>query len=739
MAIEEMNVENFGYMINNIIAGICFFEYEDNEFTPIFVNDGFFRMLGYSRAAGMGYLKNVRMSIIPEDLPIFEQAIDDVLKDDGSVDVEFRTVTASGGLRWLQVRGNLYARQGKRYTIVSIIQDITEKKNIEEELRQQAERLHILSEAEGEKILDYNAKTDVLVVRTSGDYASTGEVIINRYMQRSEDITVHADDSKNFKAVLQGLLRTPGHETVEVRTKKFDDDYTWYQMNLTSLLGAEGYVTRIVGRLINIHEKKLQEINLQLRARRDILTKLHERDAAIQLIQNLILEEKNPDTLNALMIIDLDNFKKVNDLLGEAQCNSILVETGIFLSEIVKGIDVVGRIDVDQFIVYIRNLNNFSDVDKLAGEIIEKVNYLIPYGKEGIRVTCSVGIAIFPYHGVNFKELYEKAMRANARVKAGGKYGYRIYDAAVTMAYHAIRKHNNVAYDPEKGMELDWDTEDMVMRILFEDKVLEAALQSAIELITVHYKFHRGFICGNEKGSLPLSNQVQFAVHGYETGAESKEHYELRRVVYEVLYDSFKNCSIIHEYDIVVDELRYYFQSEGIKSMLYYPITSKGEFKGAIIFENHEDVQLELENNVMEELRSLFRILEAHVLQIGLMDRLQDFATQIEMLDNLDSYVYIVNADTYELSFVNKKVLMQAPDVKIGDICYKAIQHKDSPCEDCIFSRMNRHDVHERRTEEMFNYSLRCWCRCSASWLESRDENALGLLNCIDISEYFIG
>ncbi|MCM1040491.1 MAG: diguanylate cyclase [Roseburia sp.] len=738
MAIEEMNVENFGSMINNIIAGICFFEYENDEITPIFVNDGFFRMLGYSRPNGMQYLKNVRMSIIPDDIPIFEQAIKDVLKDDGSVEVEFRTVTASGGLRWLQVRGNLYAREGSRYIIVCIIQDITEKKNVEEELHQQAERLHILMEVEGEKIIDYNAKTDVLVIRTSGDYASTGEVIINRYMQQYENDTIYGEDKESYQKIWNALLKSPGHETIEVRTKKFDNDYTWYQMNLTSLLGAEGYVTRVVGRLINIHEKKLEEINVQLRSKRDALTRLHEKDAAMQLIQNMLAEDSNSDILSALFIIDMDNFKKVNDLLGQAQCDNILVETGIYLSKIIKGIDVVGRIDVDRFAVYVRNIPTFSDADRLAASIVDKINYKLPYGNENILVTCSIGIAIVPYHGITWDELYEKANRALTRVKARGKYGYRIYDAAVTLAYHSLRRHNNIAYDAEKGMELDWNIEDMVMQVLYEDKVLETALQSAIELITVHYKFHRGFICGSERGTLPLSKQVQFSVHGYEMGQESKEHYDFRSVVYEVLYDSFKNCSIIHEYDITVEELRYYFQSEGIKSMLYYPITSKGEFQGAIIFENHEDVQLEFENNIMEELRSLFRVLEAHVLQIGLMDRLQDFATQISMMDNMDSYVYIINADTYELSFVNKKVLMQAPDVKIGDTCYKAIQHRDTPCENCIFSQMKR-EPHERHTEEMFNYSLRCWCRNSISWLECKEGNALGLLNCIDISEYFIG
>lgn len=732
--VMDLNMESFGSMIDNIIAGICFFEYENGQLTPIFINEGLFRMLGYSRTKGMKFLEKIEMSIIPEDLPGFRQAISDVLKDDGAVDVEFRTVTGNGSLRWLHVRGNLYAREGNKYVIVTVIQDISERKSVEEELKLQAERLHILSEAEGERIIDYNAKTDVMVIKSSGEYGMAGETIQNKYMEEFKVPSIYEEDVAYYRSVLEGLLKSPKHDTIEFRTKRFEDDYTWYQANLTSLLGAEGYVTRIVGRMININEKKLKELELLLKAERDGLTGLYNKSAAVQLIQNAI-NESGKGTLNALMIIDLDNFKEANDLMGHSQGDKLLAETAGILSDIFKGGDIVGRIGGDEFIVFMKNRSTIFEADSMASEIVKSVNYKLEHTEQPVHVTCSVGVAVSPYHGNNYEELFDKADKALYTAKANGKCGYRIYDAATTMVYHATRRSRE--YSPEKGIEMNREIEDFVMQILFEDKNMESALRSAIELMTAKYHFHRGYICGNE--GLPISRTVQFAAPGYEIGTKTKEHYELKRVVSEILYESFHKASVIHDYDLTAEEMHDYFRAEGIKSMLYYPITSKGKFQGAIVFENHEDVQLEFNENQMEELSSLFRILEAHILQIGLMDRLQDFVTQIAIFDNLDSFVYIINPDTYELSFINKKVLMKTPEVKIGDICYKAMQNRDTPCENCILKKLNKEDAHCRCTEELFNYSLRCWTRASASWLECKEQNGLALLNCIDISEYFIG
>lgn len=732
MAID-LSIENFGSMIDNIIAGICFFEYEDGEMKPIFVNEGFFRMLGYSRVEGMKYLERVELSIIPDDLPTYRQAIRDVLKDDGVVDTEFRTVTGSGNLRWLHVRGNLYAREGRKYTIVSVIEDITERKSVEEELQRQAERLHILSQAEGEKIIDYNAKTDVMTIRTNDEYGMAQDEIHSRYMQRFNAATIYKEDVAYYKAVLESLLKSPKHDTIEFRIKRFDEDYTWYQANLTSLLGAEGYVTRIVGRMINIDDRKKKEMELLLRAEKDALTGIYNQGATEQLIHNAI-EDGNENSLSAMMIIDLDNFKEANDLLGHANGDQLLEKTAGILKEMFKGGDVIGRIGGDEFLVYMRNLESISDADEMAGNIVKQVRYDLDFEGQPIHVTCSVGVAVYPYHGKNYEELFEKADRAVYTVKANGKDGYRVYHAASTTVYHANRK---VGYDMTKTIDYDRHIEDQVMQILFEDKVLESALRSSLELMTAKYQFHRGYICGNE--SLPISRTIQFTLKKYATGKEAEEHYELKRMVNEILYSFFPGVAMIHDYDLTAEEMREYFRAEGIKSMLYYPLTSQGEFQGAIVFENHEDVQMELSKSEMEEVRSLFRLMEAHILQIGLMDRLQNFVAQVAIFDNMDSFVYVVNPDNHEISFINKKVLVDSPDVKIGDICYKALQNRDTPCENCILRNLDKKDPHCRCTEELFNYSLRSWTRSSASWLECREENGLALINSFDISEYFMG
>ncbi len=354
----ELNFESVVSMIENMITGVGVFELHNGKITPVYLNEGLSRMLGYSMHETKKAFKNVRNSIIPDDLPVLDQAIIDVLKDDGAIDFELRTVTLTGGMRWLQIRANLYARKDDTYTIVAVLMDATERKNVEEELKQQAERLHIVAAAEGEMILDYNVKTDVLMIRDAADSLNRNEIILNNYFSKFDDTYMFDEDIPGFFDVFKTALKSPKHDSVEFRTKRYDSEYKWYQCSITSMAGVEGYITRVVGRLVNIDERKKKELELKVKAEKDALTGIFNKGATEQLIkQRLEIDSKDASKLHALMIVDLDNFKEVNDVLGHATGDHVLIEAAGKIAANFKGSDIVGRIGGDEFIVLMRDIN----------------------------------------------------------------------------------------------------------------------------------------------------------------------------------------------------------------------------------------------------------------------------------------------------------------------------------------------------------------------------------------------
>ncbi len=732
----ELNFESVVSMIENMITGIGVFELQNGKITPIYLNEGLSRMLGYTMQETKRAFKNVRNSIIPEDMPVLEQAIIDILRDDGAVDFELRTVTLSGGMRWLQVRANLYARHDDIYTIAAVLMDATERKNVEEELKMQAERLHIVAAAEGEMIFDYNAKTDVMMIRDAAETINRSEIIINDYFGKFDNTYFHEDDVSVFCEVFQGALKSPKHDSVELRSKRYEGVYKWYQCSITSMAGVEGYVTRIIGRIVNIDERKKKEMDLKIKAEKDALTGIYNKGATEQLIKQCLENDRNnQDKIHALMMIDLDNFKEVNDVLGHAMGDQVLMEAASKILTSFKGSDIVGRIGGDEFVVLMRDIGAVSNSDILAERLCSELKRSLPSSGGDIVVSSSIGISIFPYHGAEYSELFEKADKALYTAKANGKDGYRIYDAAATLAYHANRKNNYVA---EAGIVLNpmnQRLEEIVMQVLIENWGKCAALSSVLELITLHYDMQRAFVCSSylEKEN---DKELRFLAEGYEVGNETSDKKKRRLECCERLNKTYKSFCVIHQYDELDDETRGFLVEEGIRCLLYYPFYREGIFSGAIIFEEHTTDEISITEEQMDDLRCILRIINSCVLQEGFIGRVQNSVAQIQMMDNMDNYVYLVDADSYQINFVNRKVVLSTPEVHIGDYCYQVIGNRKTPCENCMMKNLDRENHYARTSEEHFNYSLRAWTKTSACWLECNENSATCMLNCMDISDY---
>lgn len=731
---KELDLQELFSMLENILTGIGVFELKGDDLNLLYMNEGGYRMLGYSPMEGARYVRSLYALILEEDRSTFRQGIVDVLKDDGAVEVEFRTVTANGGLRWLQVRANLYDRSDDSAVIVCVFLDATDRKNVEEELRQQMERYEVLSEADGEIIMDYNVMTDVVTFRSASRDTQESDIIIDRYLRKLNGSSRETEDFGAYREVMSGAVKSPRRDVVEFRTSFGQDkEQRWHRANITSIAGVDGYVTRVVGRLTDIHEKKLEEQELWAKAQTDGLTGWYNKASTRQRIEE-VLNSSTESDLHALMVLDLDNFKTVNDSLGHTAGDDVLTEVAGRMKAIFKGADVLGRIGGDEFVIFVKDVASLSDMDILASHIIAAAGVSREMeGGERIEVTGSVGIAIYPYQGTTYEELFQKADKALYVVKESGKAGYRMYDAAATLSRHVAGGRRMP--DGGKKVENHRQLMDVVLNILYEDQCKETAIRSILELTAEYYHFQKAYLyLRREDGE--LYKAISHYAEGY--GQNTEPHYiEVKFRALEEFLQETKGFRLIHSYDEIPESVSTYMIENGIKAIAVYPMIKAGAIRGLFILEEYTDSAFAITKKQEEELRALIYMVQIYAVQIGYREGLMGSISQLELLDDFDSYVYVVDADNYEICFLNKKVMEATPQLQIGDLCYKAIRNESSPCADCVLARLDRNDSHSRCTEEAFNYSLRTWTRSHASWFCLDNDKKLGVVNCMDISEYF--
>ncbi len=416
-------------IVENFIGGICAFEVNSQtlKITPVHLNNGLYRMFGGNRTAVDQIFANIRLSVIPDDEDVFEQGIRDILADDGPVTFAFRVVNSDGGLMWLRFNGNLYSREGNMNVIVTVITDCTEEKMIEEELKRQSDYMNLLM---GTDItFDFNCRTDVCIFRYARSGSYSHDEVIQGYVEKLPTCGIHEEDVTAYARVFTSALYHSHRDTIDFRATCFSEtaECRWYRANIVSIMGKEGYVSHVIGHIKDINDDKLKEIELQLRADHDGLTGLMNKRATEELIRSQLPKYEGTDDKGALIILDTDNFKGVNDTFGHSMGDHVLATIGEIIRSNFKGRDVTGRIGGDEFLVFANNIGNSDNASVLAERIEEQVIHAFDGEPVEGRVSMSIGIAMYPDAGEDFETLYKHADEALYHVKEHGKAGWNLY------------------------------------------------------------------------------------------------------------------------------------------------------------------------------------------------------------------------------------------------------------------------------------------------------------------------
>ncbi|MGL5084832.1 MAG: putative bifunctional diguanylate cyclase/phosphodiesterase [Clostridium sp.] len=222
-----------------------------------------------------------------------------------------------------------------------------------------------------------------------------------------------------------------------------------------SLIGFEGYIHDIT----NEKEAK-RELNY-IRSY-DELTGIHSRSYLKQIIENHIIKHKESESRASLIIIDLDNFKFINDSYGH-KCGDLFIESvADELQKISNDNELICRFGGDEFLIFIPNITSLLDVEIMANKIIKRFKQVFSIEGHDIYSTASIGAAIFPDDGVDFEELLKNSDAAMYIAKSNGKNQYQFFNYNIS---HELNK----IYTIQKGLRTALDKNEMF--VVFQPKI----------------------------------------------------------------------------------------------------------------------------------------------------------------------------------------------------------------------------------------------------------------------------
>ncbi len=301
------------------------------------------------------------------------------------------------------------------------VQDITERKQAEDRLRLAA----TVYENVGEAIIVTDAQNQVSAINPAFSRMTgfTAEQAVGR-------TAVFIADELNDSATLAdawSCARRGESWQGELCARRANGELFPVQATLTGVTDGNGDVVSFVMVASDVTRRKMDEQSIRFHARHDALTRLANRRTVVEALKDAILQAERDESRLALLFLDVNRFKDVNDSLGHAAGDELLKQVARRLKGCVRASDLIGRLGGDEFVVA---LPAIADA-KGAMACVEKVLYAFsdPFdlGEQQLYVSTSVGVALYPDHGTSAEALLSSADAAMYHAKANGT-PFRFYD-----------------------------------------------------------------------------------------------------------------------------------------------------------------------------------------------------------------------------------------------------------------------------------------------------------------------
>lgn len=739
----EATNEDLKRLTANLPGGI-FRCQNDEALTLLQMSDGFLAMLGYTREEIEKELHNSFKKLIdPRD---YENTLRDVerqMAKGNTKTLEYRVIRKDGSTIWVLDKGTLIQKGQEIPCFHCILVDVTEGKLAQEELRLALEKHRIVTNQTNDIIFEWDIAHDHFTFSSNWEKKFGYQPMLDNDTESLITKShLHPEDGARIKNSLLHIRRGNPYEVYDVRIRDSHDTYIWCQARMTTQFDEQGKPISAIGVLIDIDRLKKQSEKLKQKAEQDSLTKLLNKEASQNFIEDIIDHSTHQ---HAVMIIDIDDFKKVNDTMGHLFGDAFLFEAAAKLKQLFRSSDVVGRIGGDEFIALIRNIRSKQDAEHKAAEIIQTMRSLHVDDTMPFEVSCSIGIALYPDCGTTFNELYHRADLALYKAKSEGKNGYVMCDQAslfdsgvLPTAFNNTAINSRIDSDEEDEISIMESLIEYTFKILYQSINLESAIQTILKIVGEYFDVSRAYIFENTEDDLYCSNTFEWCNEHIEPEIQNLQHVSYTDDLGGSYLDNFNENDIFYcrSIDDLPKEQYAILAPQGIRSLLQCAIRDNGQFKGYVGFDECRKNRLWTKEQI-NTLTFIAGIVSIFLIKERMKHQLEQTATGLQtVLDNQNSWIYVVEPKTLKLLYINQKTKDLVPGVQLQDTCHKAFFNRDTQCDNCPLKGL----INGKRnyTLEVYNSYLDKWSLADASLILWQGKSAL-LLTCHDVSAYHSG
>ena len=341
---------------------------------------------------------------------------------------EHRVRTAQGGWRWILSRGRVIERDigGRPLCVSGTNTDITERKQADENHRVQTERMRVGQSAARLIVMDWNVLNNEIGWSDSPEWLRGPLPRVGTYPPFIRQIP--ADDVARFFAARAKALETGMDQSIEFRFIRTDGQLLWIRSHYRVCAYAHDKPTRMLIALHDITDYKRAQERIDFLAHQDTLTALPNRVLFQDRMKQAAARALRECTKVAMLYLDLDNFKTINDCLGHAVGDGLLRAVATALLACVRESDTVSRHGSDEFVIMLPGLADADAVMPVLEKLTERFKLPFNAGSQALAISASIGVAVCPEDGVDFESLLKNADMAMHQAKESGKNTYRFHD-----------------------------------------------------------------------------------------------------------------------------------------------------------------------------------------------------------------------------------------------------------------------------------------------------------------------